>query len=50
MEFVTPPPIRRLQREDTPAAQQVAPAPATSSNGHDPAASNGFSGARNRRI
>ena len=48
MEFLTPPPIRRLQRDNTPSAQQV-PAP-PSTNGHDPASTGGFTGARNRRI
>jgi len=47
MEFVTtpPPPIRRLELEDTPAATQVAP-PAAGADGNGAAASGGFTGAR----
>jgi len=47
MEFVTtpPPPIRRLELEDTPAATQVAP-PAAGADGNGGAASGGFTGAR----
>jgi phosphate transport system ATP-binding protein len=51
MEFLTPPPIRRLPRDNPPPAQQVPPAAAAETNGHGPAAAPGaFAGARNRRI
>jgi phosphate transport system ATP-binding protein len=51
MEFLTPPPIRRLPRDKTPPAQQVPPAQPSSTNGHGaPAAPGAFAGARNRRI
>jgi phosphate transport system ATP-binding protein len=47
MEFVTtpPPPIRRLELEDTPAATQVAPS-ADAAEGNRAASSGGFTGAR----
>ena len=47
MEFLTspPPPIKRLELEDPPAAQEVAP-PAQSQAGAAPQTSGGFTGAR----
>ena len=47
MEFLTspPPPIKRLELEDPPAAKQVAP-PARSADGKPPRPSGGFTGAR----
>jgi phosphate transport system ATP-binding protein len=47
VEFLTspPPPIRRLELEDPPAARQVA-TPAPSADGQSPQASSGFTGAR----
>ena len=50
MEYVNPPPIRRLPRDNPPAARE-APVPlAPSTNGDGPAAPGAFAGARNRRI
>jgi phosphate transport system ATP-binding protein len=49
MEFVTPPPIRRLPRDNPPPAQQVPGPAAPSENGH-PASPGAFAGARRRRI
>jgi phosphate transport system ATP-binding protein len=45
MEFVTPPPIRRLELEDAPPAQQVAP-PVQPANGNGAPTTGGFTGAR----
>ncbi|HEY8083688.1 MAG TPA: phosphate ABC transporter ATP-binding protein [Solirubrobacterales bacterium] len=45
MEFVTPPPIRRLELNETQVARQIAP-PTQPANGHGAPAPSGFTGAR----
>jgi phosphate transport system ATP-binding protein len=45
-EVSSPPPIRRLPLEDTPAASQVAPPASTSTNGDGAVVSSGFTAAK----
>jgi phosphate transport system ATP-binding protein len=46
MEFLTPPPIRRLPLEDPYAARQVPPSAHSNGNGSDPGAGSAFTAAR----